>query len=562
MTNFRSIIIILCISLLPFVIPLFRSDLALTHDGNVHLAKMVEYYKMLRDGQFPVRWASDFSYGYGLPTFNFSYPLPYAVAAGLLYTGIGLVPTFKLTFLLSFLLSGLFMFLFTSSLFKNWKSALLATILYQFSPFHLEDIFTRGALGESYTYTLLPLILLGISLLIKKQNLKYYFLSAFATFLLIISHNSVSLLFFGLSALYLFFFARSYKVLLIGSSAMVLGLACASFYWVPALTELKYTYSSVLMKNYYITHFPSLRSIFLPSFSPDVSSLTDGISTQIGFWGELLPFIAGALLARSYFNEENRRILIFSTLTFAGGLFFMLPMSAGLWSQIPVMEQFQFPWRFLTLIIFSTALIGGEVAKLKMFNKSYVFILLIISIIASSTFFWFSRQGYSSISDSAYWNYHDKGTSLNELDIIWSAGASSFPKTRVETISGTASISDFKNSSTSQSFFVKSETAVKMVDHINYFPGWRVFNNGRKIDDIQFQDPNWRGQIEFDLPSGSNKVEVIFGKTRERLLAEITSLVAGIILATMLITIVITRFTGLPKNKKLVKQNHQQVVIR
>lgn len=129
------LLLIILVSFLPLFSFFTTSLLPHTHDGLVHLPRMGAFYKALLDGQFPVRWAGDLNYGYGMPLFNFIYQLPYFVASFFLLLGLGLVNSFKITLALSFLLSGIFMFLFAKELTRDSKSALLVTIMYQFSDF-------------------------------------------------------------------------------------------------------------------------------------------------------------------------------------------------------------------------------------------------------------------------------------------------------------------------------------------------------------------------------------------------------------------------------------------
>ena len=187
----------IALSLLPVVLILSSGQLFHTHDGFVHLARMSAFFKSLSDGQFPVRWAGDLNFGYGMPLFDFIYQLPYFISSFFLLIGFGLVASFELTLVLSFILSGIFMFLFAKEFFGDEKSAFMATIFYQFFPFRLVELFVRGSFGEVYTYAFLPLVLYGVVKIFNtKENLPYRILTSFATALLVLSHNSVSLLFF------------------------------------------------------------------------------------------------------------------------------------------------------------------------------------------------------------------------------------------------------------------------------------------------------------------------------------------------------------------------------
>src|SRR3989344_1136485 len=158
----RPYFLITFLSFLPFLLVFLNSNLIHTHDSLVHLPRMAAYYKALGDGQFPVRWAGDFNYGYGMPIFNFIYPLPYYISSFFLFLGLGLVNSFKIVLFLSFLFSGLFMLLFAKEFFKDNKTALLVTVFYQFFPFRLVELLVRGSFGEVFAYTFLPLVLYGV----------------------------------------------------------------------------------------------------------------------------------------------------------------------------------------------------------------------------------------------------------------------------------------------------------------------------------------------------------------------------------------------------------------
>lgn len=76
---------------------LWPADLFKIHDF-VHGARIAEMTTALQDGQFPVRWSSNFGYGYGMPLFEFYAPLPFYVGAGLYWLTGNLVFSIKFLF--------------------------------------------------------------------------------------------------------------------------------------------------------------------------------------------------------------------------------------------------------------------------------------------------------------------------------------------------------------------------------------------------------------------------------------------------------------------------------
>lgn len=133
-----------------------------------------------------------------------------------------------------------------------------------------------------------------------------------------------------------------------------------------------------------------------------------------------------------------------------------------------------------------------------------------------------------SKNDSFYLNYLGTTDYHGAASSIWTAGDfSSIPKTPYEVIEGKGKISLVKRKSNIREFNVHASTNLKIVDNTVYFPGWQVAVDGNKVP-IQFQDPNYRGLITFNVPKGTHNIKVSFRESPIRLLADFISL-AGLV---------------------------------
>lgn len=527
MKRFFYPLIIIVISLAPFLIIFNSSNLPHTSDGGVHLPRMGAYFKAVADGHMPVRWAGDLNYGYGLPLFNFMYHTPYLVSTALIASGVPLILAFKITLALSFLLSGIFMYEFTREWLGDRKAALFITLFYQFAPFRLVEILVRGAIGGIYSYSFLPLVLWGVVKVAKNPSFFVMAVTAVATALLIISHNSLSLVFFGVIALFSVWFYRKTKTIVPIAVALVWGLALASFYWIPALGEHKYTYGDLFMTDLYKTHFPPLINFFLPNFTNMETLRTAEISVQLGLF-HVVSIIAALLgLMRGVFGRSEKRIIWFGLLLVGVSLFFMQPISLFLWERISFLRQFQFPWRFLALASFGTAIVS--LATFSLVRRKIYRAVILLLVIVTTAFYWYPPQGFDIVRESDFWNYPLNTTYFGETDVIWSAGpAKQFPKARVEFIEGTGNVKNFTKKTQLHTFTVESSGAAKLVDHTQYFPGWRVYVDGKKTP-IEFQDQNWRGEITFAVTSGKHDVTVALEESPLRLASDMLSVLAGLL---------------------------------
>jgi len=525
----RYYFFIFILSVIPFLGILSTNLLPHTHDGFVHLARIGAYFKALQDGQFPVRWAGDLNFGYGVPLFNFIYQVPYIIASLFVYLGFGLANAFKITLVLSFILSGLFMFGFSSSFFKDLRKAFLATIFYQFFPFRLVEILIRGSFGEVYTYTFFPLVLWGIMLLFKKVSFKNILITSLGTFLLIFSHNALSLAFFSLSIFFVLFFAENPKKYIYPLLALFLGLLMASFYWIPAIFEHKYTYGDLFMKNLYLEHFAPIQNFFIPNFFNNFSLQTKGVSVQLGLFHTLALILGIFVIFSKKIVKFDKKLLIFSGCILIVAFFVMQPISKPLWQNISLLRQFQFPWRLLAIVGFALSMMSVCILNFRFFRNKIVYFLLLFLVVFSTAYYWNPSLGWDKIDEKYYWDYPLTTAGFGETDLIWSKGpADKYPVQRVEVIDGKGVVGNIVKKSNKLTFKVNNETPIKVVAHIQYFPGWRAHVDGKQVP-IQFQYEIYRGEIIFEIPQGQHEIILSFGESKIRFASDILT-VSGFVL--------------------------------
>jgi len=488
-----------------------------THDGPVHLARQAAWFKLFWEGQIPPRWADGFNYGSGSPVLIFMYPWPYFLGSLFLGVGLNLATTFKIVCLLSFWLSGIFLFGFAREFLGDEKKALLASILYQFASFRFAEIIIRGAYGEIWAYTFLPLVLWGLTKITHKRYWTGFLLTSFGSGLLILSHNSVSLAFFLTAILFAFFFNRQLTKLIASGLALVFGLGLAAFYWLPALYERRFTYGDLFMKDIFKDHFPTLTQLFLPNFLNTASSQVGDVPVQIGFFHLLALFLAIVFYCRLKKSRE-KKLLVFCLVISALALFLMQPISQPLWNKIALLRQFQFPWRLLSLIVLASSLAGAVV-------YSRCRWLIIILVVLASVAYW-RPTGFDAVDEAGFWDYPLSSTYYGEADTIWLAHQpSQYPEQEVAIVAGEGQIAAFQKSFDQQAFTVAAQTKVNVLSHTQFFPGWRVYVDGQETQ-IEFQDQNYRGLVTFRLPAGRHQVLIKFTHTKDRLLAEMISLLS------------------------------------
>lgn len=525
--------IIIAISLVPFLLTLASPLGPHTHDSPVHYARIAAYYKALGHGQILPRWAGDLNYGYGMPLFNFMYPVPYLMTSLWVAFGSGLVLSFKLAMLTSYLLSGVFMFLFAKKLLGDTERAYVMTMLYQFAPFHLIDLLVRGDMAEGFAFAFLPLVLYSMLLVFDEQKgFRSIALLSISAGLLVLSHNAISLVFFGAATLFMLVFAPTWTARLRAGIGLGLGLGISAFYWMPALVERKFTYGDLFMKDMYASHFAPFLNFLIPNVTNSAALQTGGIAVSFG----LMQGISLVLAIRLLLTKKIRTLspyLVYGLVLTAVAFFVMQPVSAFFWTSIPILRMFQFPWRLLALTTFSLSLIGGLTLITQKTPRLITVLICALTMLSVSVYFR-PPLGFDRVNESEYWNYPLNTTYFGETDVIWSAGpAGSYPTERFEVIGGNGTISRGVKGDTVHTFTVIAQNDVQVVDRTQYFPGWRAYVDGIKVP-IEFQDQNWRGLITFKVPKGTHEIRVVWGSTPIRtigtLLTVVSVLLSGLLL--------------------------------
>lgn len=492
----KKFIILLILTIIS-IFPLMHSGFYTSQDGELHLARIAAYSQALKNGQFPVRWAANLNYNYGYPIFNFVYPLPYLLASGFNLVGLGLAVSLKLVLGLSLVLSAVFMYQAISFKFKNQLAGLTAAVVYTFMPYRILNVYVRAALGEAVAFVFPPLILLG-------YWEKNYWLMILGITGLILSHNALAMVFLGFLGLMMI---KDIKKIVLPFG---LSLGLTAWFWLPSLLELKYTLAKIyLSQKDFHDYFVTIKNlIYMPwGFRGEETP------TYVGLAGLIIMFFFTWRLFKGKINRWLSGVVLGSWLL---SIFLCTRYSVWLWENLPLIAFFQLPWRWLSLTVLTTALAAG------MMRRGQVIIIILTIALALPIL---KTLPYEIVDENYFQHYPKTTTWHNEGSPVWTAGeADSYPITVYKVI-GPATVSGWQKQDLKHEFNISSQDAVRFIDNTIYFPGWRVLIDG-KAWEIQFQDPVYRGLITFNIPSGDHKIEVIFTRTRVRLIAELISLLS------------------------------------
>jgi hypothetical protein len=215
-----------------------------THDMSNHVHNMQQFDKSLRSGVIQPRWFSDVNNGYGSATLNYTYrSLYYLTSLGHLLTGdwwggVFLVCAFALAG------SGL-SFYFLARQFYGKTASIIGTLVYMLLPYHLLNLYWRGALAEFLAYVLLPPITLFALRLGREGRLRHYALFGLLYGLYLFTHMPTGVLLSYTLAFFTVVWAAKERDLKIGlrlAIGMAIGIMLSATYWLPAALETKDVY--------------------------------------------------------------------------------------------------------------------------------------------------------------------------------------------------------------------------------------------------------------------------------------------------------------------------------
>lgn len=505
--NMQILIILFLAAIAGF--SLLKPGLPPTHDGEYHIIRFYEFDKVLRGGEIYPRWAPDLNNGYGVPLFNYVYPLPNYVASLLHAFGLSFIDAFKLNMFFALLLGALLMYCW-ARLYWGANGGMIASVFYTWAPYHFLDIYIRGSIGEVWALAFFPGFLWAIEIFTRTGKNIYVPISAVFLLLIIFSHNILALMFFPFAICYmilLIFHAKDKKKLALKFiTIVVLGLGLTSIFWFPAILEREYVAGLDVFD--YHRHFAQFYELIFPSwgsgFSQDIS--TQGLSFQIGVANLI---VIGSIVISLIIIKKQRekRITFFMLGWIILSIFFILEVSMPIWMKIPFIQYFQFPWRFLSIVILCCSFLAGGVFGLRL-PKLAFFTFLFLPVVFGIAY---SQPAYYHMRDDNYYisrsNFIDSTNSPGDaFNTVW-----------------------FNNSLAKATKLIEDEgDSIKI--NVAYFPGWQVFVDGNRVD----TNPNADGLIEAKRTESGGFIEVRFLDTQIRTFANSITLISLGILSLLL----------------------------
>lgn len=519
-----------------------------SHHDDLQVMRIYEMRRCLQDLQIPCRWVPDMGYGNGLPLYNYYSILPYYIGAIFSYI-TGFIVAAKILFFIALLLGGISMYLLGKELFGK-VGGVVSSVMYMLAPYRALDSYVRGALAESIAIAIIPLVFYFYTKLIKNGSLAAFLGATISLASFLTTHNIMTLFFIPLLFAYIFLriLQERKKSPFLIIASLVLGFGLSAFFIMPAFLEKSLVQTETLTRFDldFRVHFVTFAQVFINrswGYGASVLGPNDTISFQVGWphwWIAPLVILMTVLNFKTKLQKEskvNTYIFFLLLVFFLASLFMMHNKSAFIWEKIGILRFAQFPWRFLSIAIFSAALIGGFfVSNLKQ-RWYFLATLAIIFLTVVFNISYFKPEKFDfNLTDKEKlsgenWKVQQKAGILDYLPKTALESRESAPSVPI-VISGKAEFVEFENRSNRWSFKALASVPSIIEVPVFDFPNWQV-----EIDKqvITHSNQNYLGRIRFNLSQGDHMVVGKFTDTPIRTVANIVTLTSVVLVVLLAI---------------------------
>ena len=510
----KHLIFLILVSLIALW-PFFKKGFFQSHDGEWMIIRFTAFHQTLAAGQLPVRFVDRLNNNYGYPVLNFLYPLPFYLSEIPKVLGFNFVDSIKATFVLSAVFSVAAMYWALSQTFSP-LSSLVGAITYLYIPYRFVDLYVRGSLGESLAFAVIPLIF-GFIYKLKKHKDIFLPPLAISIGLLILSHNVIAVLFIPTLLIIALIIVKS-KIK--AALSFLAGITIASFFWIPAIYDLKFVKLSQIKVSQVADHLVNLKDLFIPrwGFGPAPQS-ADGLSVQIGLVPTIIIAAAICFLIK---NKEKPKIALFLIAITLSAIFLMTKMSLWFWQHAPLVDIIQFPWRLLSLVVFAVSILTAELITFTKNNTVVAFLIIVASFL--TTIAYTKPAIFIDRPDGFYSTNEDTTTVKDEFMPLW---VKEIPKERANQkieIEGYGEIISPEIKAANYKVGIIAHKDIKVRVNTIYFPGWQATVDGQGTNILYNDNPN--GLMSFKLPEGGHEVIIKYSKTPAHLASEVISLLA------------------------------------
>jgi len=513
--------------------PLVRGKLISGHDATEYPPRVVEFAKVVRDGQIPPVWAPDLAAGHGQPLFEFAPPLVYLGALPFRALGLGLADSLQFGLAVLHLL-GAIAFYRIGRMFTTSRSAALAgSIAWLFAPYLALDLYVRAAFAEASAVAVLPIAVLGLIKSMERPTPAHVSLGAIGVALIMLGHNAVALLVVPALALTVVLRASAnwravprlplrprIAPLVSGLFTIAAGLGLSAYFWLPAIAEKGFTHTERLREGvlHWQDHFVWPRQLLWSGWGYGLSGPGPNNSMSFALGPlHLLLAITGCVLAWRLLNQRLKNYVIAFAVAALAGAWLSTFWASTIWDHVQLLQFMVYPWRSLVLpglLLSLLALFAFERMGPK-WRVAAVLAVVLFNLPHTEP------QGYLTFDDEYYapQSIATKGINTTTREEYEPRDVQRRPPYDPRGLFGVDSavnVEEISRSSSRQEFLVRADLPTTVEASTLMYPGWSVMVDGSPV---AVSTTPVRGTIRFHVSGGQHRVLLRFGRTALRSMA-------------------------------------------
>src|SRR5579871_4775354 len=553
-----------CVVSLLIVTPFFFYGSASGHDFEFHAASWLDVAGQWKEGVVFPRWTEWANHGFGEPRFIFYPPFSWVLGGALsFFFPWTYVPVAFIVLVQTF--AGVSAFALARR-FLTERAALFGAVCYVANPNALLIIYMRSDYAELLASAFYPLLFLAALRLggtfssrvdtesgssrmwpfgfdRAMRTALVFFAATFAAVWLsnapagVIATYSATLFFVWLA-----FRARRMAPLVRGFAGMALGFALTSLYLLPAAYEQKWVNITQALSTGLL---PAENFLYAATNDPEHTFFNWIASTTAIVLIVLTGFAALAARKDPDVVAANGKGFVPCGLTdpvwqpmvllAAAATFLMLRPTAILWNLLPKLKFVQFPWRWMSIVGVVFAFFLAAVAARS--RVRWIWVVCITVVLAGGATFlvhatWWDTDDITTLQASV-----DAGDGFDGVDEYDPKGddhynlAAKAPQVQVlaaDPDAGTAAptgatILVERWTATEKRLHVTALAPLRVALRVLNYPAWRVEVNGARVTPENNGDT---AQMVIALPAGSSEVSVVFGRTWDRTVGGIATIVS------------------------------------
>ena len=500
------------------------------HDVNLHLRGWMDAAQQFRQGTIFPRWAAGANMGFGEPFFIFYPPL-----SRLIGVSLGLLLPWKLVsgvyIWLMFALGGIAMW----HCAREWLApddALVAALLFTVNPYLLICAYKRGNYADLLACSLLPLLVWGGIRMARAPKRTMLPLAIIFAALWLSDLPTAVVASYSLALLLLIaaIRARSLRPLLFGALAIVSAFAGIAFYLFPAAWERRWVSIAEAVRPEWA---PEHNFLFTHNNLPVYIEFNRGLSYVAVL---LVAGIAVAAVLARNLRRENPWLWRSLVAQAAVSTFMMFSPSLILYKRLPEMEYVEFPWRWLSVLsVVGVLLMAAAVSQARRKQVATAMLGLMFAGLGGAIIYTTNWDHLHYLEGLIADAHSTSGYPIRFGDWSNPLGSDRMKLDKaaplVTALDGDASVQVEQWNGERKLLSVVADQPVRLKLRLVSYPAWQARINGHPAT---FDTEPGTGQMLVSVPAGPSEVEIEFGRTWDRSVGNMVSLISVLIIVPAL----------------------------